>query len=189
MTDVSKMAPTKRAYTFCMSTRELMGQLDAPVSFDGTYPLPVNATFAEPGEDPGPQKKARLLPDGSAWEIVDDFRRGGLWDTATAMHIPNTLALGEHPPKGMTAVPPPLYGPSDRKAAFWNASTNAWDSVSDYRGATYWVADGPVTGTTITVLGDVPPPGALFQAPLQPSLEEQQAAALAAQIEQANTGT
>jgi hypothetical protein len=134
------LPPTKRAYTFCTKTREYLGELDAYLSpLEGTYPLPSNAVFVEPGPDPGPRKTRRLSLDGTRWDVVDDFRYIMLWDTATAQPIPNALALGETPPAGTTHLAPPRFEANDYQCATWGAEANAWVAAPDYSRCPLWV--------------------------------------------------
>jgi hypothetical protein len=98
---------------------------------EGTYPLPSNAVFVEPGQEPGPLKARRLLPDGAAWEVVDDFRYIMLWDTLTVHPVPNKLALGELPPQGMTHLAPPPYDQQKHERPAWDARLNVWIAISD----------------------------------------------------------
>ncbi|HKT28759.1 phage tail protein [Dyella sp.] len=132
--------PTKRAYTFCTKTREYLGELEAYLSpLEGTYPLPSNATFVEPGSNPGPLKARRLAQDGSTWEAVDDFRYIMLWDTKTALPVPNTLALGNMLPPGITCITPPTYSSQDCKCAAWDEGQGAWVAAPDYSRYPLWV--------------------------------------------------
>jgi hypothetical protein len=164
MAQTNELPATKRAYTYCTGTRELIGTVDALLSpLEGIYPLPFNATFADPGEDPGPQKTRRLLPDGSAWEVVDDFRFVCLWNTATLAVVPNFVALGDKLPDGVTNKAPTLYGQLDHTANEWDASANDWRAVPDYRGHSYWLADGSFH--TIDDIGVSPPADALDSPP------------------------
>jgi len=171
MAQTQDLPATRRAYTYCTVTREYIGEIDALLSpLEGAYPLPFNATFADPGEDPGPQKTRRLLPDGSAWEVVDDFRFIGLWNTATTNAVPNDLALGDKLPDGVTNKAPALYGQFDRKANEWDASVTDWRAIPDYRGYWYWTADGE--RHMIDALGVSPPADALDSPPPEPSHDD-----------------
>jgi hypothetical protein len=140
MPNTKNLPPTKRAFTFCTKTREYLGELDAYLSpLEGTYPLPSNAVFVEPGLDPGPCKTRRLTQDGNAWEVVDDFRYIMLWDTSTAHPVPNVLALGEAPAANVTHLAPPTYDVQDCKCSVWDTETNAWIAVPDYSRCPLWV--------------------------------------------------
>ena len=133
------LPPTKQAYTFCTKTREYLGELEAYLSpLEGTYPLPNNATFVEPGPNPGPLKARRLMQDGSAWEVVDDFRYIMLWDTSTAQPMPNALALGEAPPVDVTHLAPPTFEAKDCKCAAWDTDKHAWIAAPDYSRNVLW---------------------------------------------------
>lgn len=132
MPDTKNLPPTKRAFTFCTKTREYLGELDAYLSpLEGTYPLPSNAIFVEPGPAPGPLKTHRLTQDGGTWEVVDDFRYIMLWDTSTARPVPNTLMLGGKPPSSLTHIAPPLCDPKDRTHSVWDPLTNTWTIAPD----------------------------------------------------------
>jgi hypothetical protein len=140
MPDTKNLPPTKRAFTFCTKTREYLGELEAYLSpLESIYPLPSNAVFVQPGADPGPQKARRLTQDGSAWEVVDDFRYIMLWDKATARPVPNTLTLGEALPVSVTHLAPPTYDAQDCKCSIWDIETNAWIAVPDYSRCPLWV--------------------------------------------------
>jgi hypothetical protein len=132
MPDNKNLPSTKRAFTFCTKTREYLGELDAYLSpLEGFYPLPSNATFAQPGADPGPRKTRRLSQHGTDWEVVDDFRYIMLWDTSTALPVPNTLTLGEMPPPGLTHVAPPGNDLKDGVHPVWDELSNMWTVVPD----------------------------------------------------------
>jgi hypothetical protein len=164
MAPAQELPATKRAHTYCTKTREYMGDIEALLSpLEGIYPLPFNATFADLGEDPGPQKTRRLVPDGSAWEVVSDYRFIGLWSTETATPVPNTLALGESLPAGVTTKAPIYFRQSDHKANQWDSEAGEWVVVPDFRGVMYWTADG--AQHTIDVIGIEPPADALDSPP------------------------
>ena len=140
MPDTKNLPPTKRAFIFCTKTREYLGELEAYLSpLEGIYPLPSNAVVVEPGPDPGLLKTWRLLPDGSAWEVVDDFRYIMMWDTSTAYPVPNTLALGEPPSIGTTHRIPPRFEPHECKCPAWDEHLKAWAVVPDYSRNALWV--------------------------------------------------
>lgn len=140
MSDTKNLPPTKRAFTFCIKTREYLGELEAYLSpLEGAYPLPSNAVFVEPGPEPGPLKTRRLLPDGSAWEVVDDFRYIMLWDTLTALPVPNRLMLGETSSAGVTHLAPPIYDPQECKCAVWDKHLSAWTAAPDYSRCPLWI--------------------------------------------------
>jgi hypothetical protein len=166
MPETKNLPPTKRAFTFCTKTREYLGELDVYLSpIEGTYPLPSNAVLVEPGPEPGPLKARRLLPDGSAWEVVDDFRYIMLRDTSTARPVPNTLALGDQPPAGITHLTQPIYSPQDCRCAVWDGQLNVWIAAPDYSRTALWVkataqrASSLPPGTALpATLTTVPPP-------------------------------
>jgi hypothetical protein len=167
MSDTTNLPSTKRAYIYCTKTREYLGELEAYLSpLEGIYPLPPNAVFAEPGSNPGPLKAQRLAADGSAWEVVDDFRYIMLWDTKTVLPIPNPLSLGETPPVGVTHLTPPVYDPQDCKCAVWDEHQGTWTTAPDYSRSALWtkataeralsLAPGVALPDTLTTLQ---PPG------------------------------
>lgn len=79
----------------------------------------------------------------------------------------NPLDEGEYLiPANATTMAPPI--PGDNQAAIFVGGT--WSLVPDWRGHTYWLADG--SEHTITTLGDEPPAEAL-NAPPPPTLTEQ----------------
>ena len=140
MSDITNLPATKRAYIFCTTTREYLGELDAYLSpLEGIYPLPNNAVFVEPEAPPGVRKALRLVADGSRWEIVDDFRYIMLWDTSTARPVANTLSLGERLPAGVTHLTPPAYDPKECKCPVWDEHLDAWIAVPDYSLSALWI--------------------------------------------------
>lgn len=216
----NQLPMAKDGYSFDRVTRELLGTVRvflAPI--EGVYFLPENVVEVAPTAVPGPNQKHRLNAAGDAWEVVADFRRVMLWDTATVRPVLNTLQLGELPPVGVTAVQPAMYDermplrnvwgakakawredpdfsrfaiydkatgahapmlapgvalpetmttlsppmPGDHTGPRWNEVSGAWELVPDYRGFTYWTADG--TQHTVDALGVEPPAGYLTLPP------------------------
>jgi hypothetical protein len=140
MTDTNNLPPTKRAFVFCPRTREYLGELEAYLSpLEETYPLPSNATFVDPGSDPGPHKTRRLVQDGTGWDVVDDYRYIMLWDTTTAQPLPNTLALGEVPSTSVTHLAPPGYALDECRCSVWDDAAQAWSVAPDYSRCTLWI--------------------------------------------------
>lgn len=218
--DTTSLPTSKDAYSFDDTTREYLGRVEVFLSpLEATYYLPRNVVEVAPPMDLGIHERARLNVDVSAWEVVPDFRRVMLWDTATCTPIANVLALGERVPDGATAEAPPILShdtpltnvwdsnakmwrqlpdysrtpvwskatgqraasPAPRdplpdtltviappsvsahQAPQWNALRDSWDIVLDYRGASYWTADG--APHVITELGVEPPADALTVPP------------------------
>jgi hypothetical protein len=218
--DPLELPHATHAYSFDDTTRELLGTVEVFLSpLEGTYYLPRNVVAIAPPIDVGAHARARLHEDGAAWEIVPDFRRVMLWETATCRPVPNTLALGDVLPEGVTADAPPILSsdaplmnvwdhnarawrqepdysrtpvwfkataqraanppPGEplpdaltviapphadaHQAPCWNAQHAAWDLVPDYRGVTYWTADG--AQHVITELGVELPADALNAPP------------------------
>jgi hypothetical protein len=220
ITDTQPLPASKEAYSFDDTTREYLGVVEVFLSpLEGTYYLPLNVVDVAPPTHLAANKRARLNADGTAWEVVPDFRRCMLWDTTTCAPIPNTLVLGEVPAPGVTAESPPVLSsdtplmntwdhdaqawrqrpdysrtpvwskatgqratspaPEDAlsdaltviapptvrryQAPRWNAQHDGWDIVADYRGVSYWTADG--AQHVITGLGVEPPADALTTPP------------------------
>jgi len=129
----------------------------------GDVPPPGATADAPPVVNPGTPLMNIWDSDARAWRQLPDYSRTPVWSTATGERavppkprepLPNTL----------TVVEPPTVG--EHQAVQWNAQHNAWDIVADYRGFTYWTADG--TGHAITELGIAPPADALTSPPTTP---------------------
>lgn len=218
----NQLPETKDAYSFSESTRELLGVVTVHLSpIEGEYFLPANVVIAAPSGTLGPRQAFRLNTAGDAWEVVDDFRRVMLYNTETGRIVPNTLALGDALPAGITADPPPIHSdqepirvvwdsqarawreepdysrfsvyekasgkPAPRLAAGdalpdtltlstpppqgehvapqWDEASASWALVADYRGVTYWLADG--SEHAIEALGVTPPENALNYKPAE----------------------
>jgi hypothetical protein len=80
-------------------------------------------------------------------------------------------------PRGCVLEAPPVAGPH-QVAVYKN---EAWSLVADYRGVTYWLADG--TSTTVTTVGVTPPEGALGAAPTVELTDEEVRAQLVKGVE------
>lgn len=68
-------------------------------------------------------------------------------------------------PAFATAVAPPHAGPNE--AAVFDTATDRWSAVADFRGQTYWLADG--SEHRISELGVSKPADALDAAPAPPA--------------------
>lgn len=172
--DTSELPASKHAYSFDDLTRELLGPVEVFLSpLEGTYFLPRNVVDIAPPVITEPHRRARLNDEGTAWEIVPDFRRVMLWDTATALPVANTLALGDTLPAGITAEAPPVVGAQAPLTNVWDREAQAWRQVPDYSRTPVWdkvsaqrvpsPAPGEPLPDTVTTLA--PPHGDVHQAP------------------------
>jgi hypothetical protein len=102
-----------------------------------------------------------------AWLQLPDYSRTPVWIKATAMRTPSP-APREPLSDTLTVIQPPSGG--DHQAPQWNAQHDRWDIVPDYRGVTYWTADG--AQHVITELGIAPPADALASPPVDPAPDD-----------------
>lgn len=138
-TDTAPLPASKDAYSFDDTTREYLGIVEVFLSpLEATYFLPRNVVALAPPTALGPHERARLNADGTAWEIVPDFRRVMLWDTATGTPIANTLSLGEALPPGVTAEPPPVLRSDMPLTNVWDDESDAWRQLPDYSRTPVW---------------------------------------------------
>lgn len=138
-TDTASLPASKDAYSFDETTREYLGRVEVFLSpLEATYFLPRNVVAIAPPEPLGANERARLNADGSAWEIVPDFRRVMLWDTATCTPMANTLALGERVPEGATAEAPPVHRHDTPLTNVWDSDARAWRPLPDYSRTPVW---------------------------------------------------
>lgn len=123
--------------------------------------LPVGVT-AEPPPIHSDQEPIRVVWDSkaSAWREESDYSRFAVYDKVTGKMAPH-LSPGVALPDTLTFVAPPV--PAEHTAPEWSEASGAWTLVADYRGTTYWLADG--SEHTIEALGVVPPEGAMKQKP------------------------
>lgn len=130
---------SKAAYSFDDTTREYLGIVEVFLSpLEATYFLPRNVVAIAPPTALGTHECARLNVDGTAWEVVPDFRRVMLWDTATCTPIANTLALGDALPAGVTAEPPPVLRSDAPLTNVWDDNAQAWRQRPDYSRTPVW---------------------------------------------------
>ena len=131
------------AHAFDPATRAYMGTVRLQPSPDGAWHLPDGTVEVAPAQDPGQCQALRLADDGSRWELVADFRNRMLWDTATAMPVPNRLALGEPLPSGVTLAEPIRLDGTTPHCNAWDAVRGEWTLQPDYSGRPIWnKADG-----------------------------------------------
>lgn len=165
---------SKPAYSYDATTRELLGTVDVFLSpLEGTYFLPRNVVAFAPPATVGAYQCARLNDEGTAWEIVPDFRRVMLWDTATCNPVPNTLTLGDTLPNGITAEAPPVFSAQEPLANMWDADARTWRQVPDYSRTPVWSkataqrAPNPAPGEPLpdTVTTRMPPRAAVHRTP------------------------
>lgn len=137
--DTPSLPASKDAYSFDDTTREYLGRVEVFLSpLEATYYLPRNVVALTPPSDLGVRERARLHADGTAWEVVPDFRRCMLWDTSTGTPIPNTLVLGEVPPPGATAEAPPVWSHDTPLTNVWDDDAHAWRQLPDYSRTPVW---------------------------------------------------
>jgi hypothetical protein len=165
----------KDAYSFDPITRECLGVVRVYLAaHEGRYYLPDNVVELAPPTDLGPRQAARLNAQGNAWDVVANVRGVMLWDTTTGRPVRNDLSLGEQPPAGVTAVPPPILSDAEPQRVVWNAKAQAWLQEPDYSRFPVWwkasaqpaprVPSGQPLPETLTTLS--PPAFAAHQAPV-----------------------
>jgi hypothetical protein len=138
-TDTPPLPASKDAFSFDATTREYLGPVQVFLSpLEATYYLPHNVVTIAPPDEVGAYERARLNADGDAWDVVTDYRRAMLWDTATCTPIPNTLALGDALPNGATAEPPPLLSHDTPLTNVWDAEALVWQQLPDYSRVPVW---------------------------------------------------
>lgn len=131
------------AHAFDPVTRAYMGPVRLQPSPDGAWHLPEGTVEVAPAQDPGQCQALRLADDGGRWELVIDFRNRMLWDTATAMPVPNRLALGEPLPSGVTLAEPFRLDGTTPQCNAWDVGRGEWTLQPDYSGRPIWnKADG-----------------------------------------------
>lgn len=137
--DTTSLPASKDAYSFDETTREYLGRVEVFLSpLEATYYLPRNVVELAPPTDLGVHERARLSEDGTAWDVVPDFRRCMLWDTTTCTPIPNTLVLGEVVPHGATAEAPPVLSHDTPLTNVWDSDTQVWRQLPDYSRTPVW---------------------------------------------------
>lgn len=137
--DTPSLPASKDAYSFDATTREYLGRVEVFLSpLEATYYLPRNVVEVAPPTDLSVHERARLNADGTAWEVVPDFRRCMLWETTTCTPIPNTLVLGELPPPGATAEAPPVLSHDTPLTNVWDSDKQAWHQLPDYSRTPVW---------------------------------------------------
>jgi hypothetical protein len=131
------------AHAFDPVTRAYMGPVRLQPSPDGAWHLPEGTVEVALAQDPGQCQALRLADDGGRWELVIDFRNRMLWDTATAMPVPNRLALGEPLPSGVTLAEPFRLDGTTPQCNAWDVGRGEWTLQPDYSGRPIWnKADG-----------------------------------------------
>lgn len=137
-TDATSLPASKDAYSFDETTREYLGRVEVFLSpLEATYFLPRNVVELPPPALAA-NECARINADATAWEVVPDFRRAMLWDIDTCTAVPNTLALGDKPPKTVTAEAPPVLSSDVPRMNVWDADARAWQQVPDYSRTPVW---------------------------------------------------
>ncbi len=134
---------TRFAHAFDPATRAYMGPVRLQPSPDGAWHFPDGTVEVAPAQAPGQCQALRLADDGGRWELVIDFRNRMLWDMATAMPVPNRLALGEPLPSGVTLAEPIRLDGTTTQCNAWDAVRGAWTLQPDYSSRPIWnKADG-----------------------------------------------
>ena len=137
--DTLELPSSKHAYSFDEVTREWLGLVEVFLSpLEGRYYLPRNVVDIAPPTIPDPHQRARLNDDGTAWDIVPDFRRVMLWDTTTGLPVANALALSDTLPEGVTAEAPPVFSAHEPLQNVWDHDAHAWRQVPDYSRTPVW---------------------------------------------------
>lgn len=132
---------------------------------DGSCNLPENTVTVAPADTPGPYQALRLNELLTAWELVPDYRNVMLWQKASAMPVPNRLALGDVPDDDVTVLAPLPVDAGIPARNRWNTASACWELVPDYSQRPLWkkstgkivepLAVGDDLPATLTV---VPPP-------------------------------
>ncbi len=154
------------AHSYDPHTRAYMGKVRLQPSPDGAWNLPDFTVDVAPRQPAVEYQALRLIDDGSRWEPVADFRNCMLWDTRTAMAVPNQLALGEPLPRDVTLSEPFKLDGTTAQCNSWNASRREWTLLPDYSTRPLWnkhdasfatpLLRGIALPSTVT---DVAPPG------------------------------
>jgi hypothetical protein len=138
-TDTTLLPASKDAYSFDDTTREYLGIVEVFLSpLEAAYFLPRNVVAIAPPAHLGSHERARLSVDGTAWEVVPDFRRVMLWDTTTCTPVANTLALGDALPANVTAEPPPILRSEMPLTNVWDDDVRTWRQLPDYSRTPLW---------------------------------------------------
>ena len=119
-------------------TRAYMGKVRLQPSPDGRWNLPDYTVDLAPRQPAGEYQTLRLADDGTRWEAVADFRNCMLWDTRTAMAVPNRLTLGEPLPKDVTLSEPFRLDGTTPQYNAWNAGRREWTLLPDYSARPLW---------------------------------------------------
>jgi|GEM_PF-1008626 len=124
--------------------------------------LPAAGVTAEPPPVFSDAQPLRNVwnPTAHAWQQEPDYSRFPVWWKATGDLAPR-VPSGRDLPDTLTTQCPPT--PGTHQAVQWNDAHATWAFVADYRGFTYWTADG--VRHVITQLGDPPPTGYLSAPP------------------------
>ena len=172
--DTPTLPASKHAYSFDDVTRELLGHVEVFLSpLEGEYFLPRNVVDIAPPANIDTHQYARLNQAATAWDVVHDYRRVMLWDTTTARPVPNTLALGDALPEGMTAEAPPVFSDHEPLLNLWDPTEQAWRQAPDYSRTPVWSkatalrAPSPAPGEALpdSLTTRMPPRADVHQAP------------------------
>ncbi|WP_285310338.1 hypothetical protein [Stenotrophomonas maltophilia group sp. Smal32] len=131
------------AHAFDPITRAYIGPVRLQPSPDGAWYLPDHTVDVAPKRTAGEFQALRLSEDGKRWDVVADYRNRMLWDTRTAMPVPNRLALGDKVPKGVTLAEPFRLDGTTAQCNAWDDGQGLWVLQPDYSGQPLWnKADG-----------------------------------------------
>jgi len=131
------------AHAFNPITRAYIGPVRLQPSPDGAWYLPDHTVDVAPKRTAGEFQALRLSEDGKRWDVVADYRNRMLWDTRTAMPVPNRLALGDKLPKGVTLAEPFRLDGTTPQCNSWDDGKGQWVLQPDYTGRPLWnKADG-----------------------------------------------
>lgn len=152
------------AHAFDPITRAYMGAVRLQPSPDGAWHLPERTVDVAPKRSAGECQALRLSDDGKRWDVVADYRNRMLWDTRTAMPVPNRLTLGELLPEGLTLAEPFRLDGTTPQCNAWDDGKAAWVLLPDYSGRPIWnKADG--TFAAPVTRGQYLPPSVTDHAP------------------------
>lgn len=152
------------AHAFDPITRAYMGPVRLQPSPDGAWYLPERTVDVAPQRAAGECQALRLSADGKRWDVVADYRNRMLWDTRTALPVPNRLTLGEKLPGDVTLAEPYRLDGTTPQCNAWDEDQGAWVLQPDFSGRPLWnKADG--TFAALVPRGQSLPPSVTDHAP------------------------
>lgn len=105
---------------------------------DGSCNLPENTVTVAPADTPGSYQALRLNESLTAWELVPDYRNVMLWQKASAMPVPNRVALGDVPDDDVTVLAPLPVDAGTPARNRWSKDLQGWELVPDYSQRPLW---------------------------------------------------